>query len=526
MSRTLTRSSLRKQTIYLSIATIASRVLGLVREILMARYLGVSQAGEAFVVAFKIPNSLRKIFGEGALSAALIPTLADAYKNDGKDNVSRTITLVLVTFLTFIALVCALISFAAPTVVYFSVPGWFSRENSSELIPQTITLVRIMSWFIISISGISIFACSLQIKNKFLLPALLPFLLNVGYIVSLIWCYYYQFPPEYLAYSYLFFSVITLIIHYVAYRIEGFTFKMPNAESIRYTYDVLIKFLPCIITLGAVEINLYIDQMISSYLPEGSVNLIYYSSAFVRFPLAMFAQGFSIIFLTHVARIASYAPNRLSFVLYEALKLTWWVTLPCTIVMIAFSHDGLNTLLLSKQFPSDKIAIAATLLSIHVSALFFYSINKLLVSFFYSVHDTVLPTYCTVATTALNTILNLVLINFYGIYGILLATVIAEGVKTFMFLWFLVRRHNFTLYGKRLLKDLSLITLHASIILVGFFVSYRLILYAISLNTTVSILFNAHSWLLWIWLLPLVCLWGILYWYTYTKAPYKLFFLN
>ncbi len=526
MSRTLTRSSLRKQTIYLSLATIASRVLGLFRELLMARFLGVTPAGEAFVVAFKIPNSLRKIFGEGALSAALIPTLASAYKDNGKDNVSRTITLVLVSFLTLIAAICALISFAAPTVVYLSVPGWFLRENSNELIPQTITLVRIMSWFIISISGISIFACSLQIKNRFLLPALLPFLLNVGYIISLVWCYYYNFSVETLAYSYLFFSVITLLVHYIAYRIEGFSFKMPNAESIRYTYEVFAKFLPCIITLGAVEINLYIDQTISSFLPEGSVVLIYYSSAFVRFPLAMFAQGFSIIFLTHVSRIANYAPNRLSFVLYEALKLTWWVSLPCTVIMMAFSYAGLNTLLLSEQFPSDKIAIAATLLSIHVSALFFYSINKLLVSFFYSVHDTVLPTYCTVATTALNTLLNLIFIRYFGIYGILLATVIAEGVKTVLFIWFLVRYHNFTLYGKRLVRDISLITLHAVGTLIGFFASYYSILYLIHGISALNLLFKAHSWLLWIWVLPLVGVWAIIYWYTYTKAPYKLFFLN
>lgn len=526
MSRTLTRSSMRKQTIYLSAATIASRILGLFRELLMARFLGVTPAGEAFVVAFKIPNSLRKIFGEGALSAALIPTLAGAYKDNGKDDVSRTITLVLVSFLTLIAVICAVISFAAPTVVYLSVPGWFLRENSSELIPQTITLVRIMSWFIISISGISIFACSLQIKNRFLLPALLPFLLNVGYIVSLLWCYYYQFSVEILAYSYLFFSVITLLVHYIAYRIEGFSFKMPNTESIRYTYEVFAKFLPCIITLGAVEINLYIDQTISSFLPAGSVVLIYYSSAFVRFPLAMFAQGFSILFLTHVSRIAHYAPKRLSFVLYEALKLTWWVSLPCTIVMIAFSYDGLYTLLLSEQFPCDKIAIAATLLSIHVSALFFYSINKLLVSFFYSVHDTVLPTYCTVVTTALNTILNLLFIRFWGIFGIVLATVIAEGIKTLLFIWFLVRYHNFTLYGKRLARDIGLITTHAGLILLGFFATYHSILQAISFSPSLSILFKTHSWLLWIWLLPIVGLWGIIYWYTYTKAPYKLFFLN
>jgi putative peptidoglycan lipid II flippase len=517
---------MRKQTILLSLATVASRFLGLVREMIMANYLGVTQGSDAFIVAFRIPNSLRKIFGEGALNAALIPTLSSVYTNQGKESVNKTISIVLTLFLSLVALICALISYAAPTVLHILVPGWFQRTNNTELILHAVKLTRILCWFIISITGISIFAAALQIKNKFLLPALLPFILNIGYIVSLIWCTYYQLPTEYLAYSYLFFSVITLFVHYVAYRLEGFSLQLPDAQSFKYALEVMYKFLPCIITLGAVEINLTIDQMISSFLPAGSVTLIYYSSAFVRFPLAMFAQGFSTIFLTHVSRIASYARNRLSFVLYEALKLTWWISLPCTVIMIAFSYQGLRTVLFSDNFSNSAIMTIAYLLSIHVSALFFYSINKLLVSFFYAVHDTLLPTYCTIATTALNTVLNFIFIKPWGIYGIIWATVIAEAVKTMLLLILLIRYHQFTLYGKRLIRDLIYITLHASIVLLGFFASYYLILYSIHSIPFITMLYTQHIWLLWLWLLPLVSIWAYVYWYTYTKAPYKLFFLN
>ncbi|MBA3954991.1 murein biosynthesis integral membrane protein MurJ [Candidatus Dependentiae bacterium] len=521
MQKSLSKKSILKKTVAVGGSTLLSRILGLVRTIFETRYLGAGALSDAFLVAYKVPNFLRKIFAEGALSAAIMPRLVLLAKEKEYNQISKLITLMLMIIEALLFAVCLLVVAFPQPIVLFTAPGFAAKPVE---LASAVALLRILMFFVFFISSSALLSGALQAVHHFAIPAFSPALLNIIYIAGLSLCWYFKLPVPYLAFFVLLGGLLQLLLHLYMYFKLNFTFARPDKTTYSIFRAIMFKFLPCIVTMSAMEISLYIDSQFASYLPEGSISLVTYASRFMGIPLGIFGAAFSTILLPHFSRISSYAPKRLSFYLFESTKLIIYLTLPALILMGYFSYEIFFTLF--KNFSLSQVHESAWLLRLFLSGLFFFSINKILLSLYYSLNNTLLPTLITLTATVGNTLFNWFFIGFLGSYGLALGTALSGLIQTVLFFWILRAKFNFTLYWGALARFFTHYMLQLGSLTTVFFIVYKLILTAIKTlpATYVHLLLDTVG--LWFWVGPLsLAFFGLLY-ITRSQFGIKLYFLD
>jgi len=440
-------SVLIKKTLAIGSSTLVSRLFGFIRELVMIRFLGSGAVADAFIVAFRIPNSLRKIFAEGALSAALIPTLVRVVKENGQLAASRLMTRVLLMVEGIVLLFCVLVAWYAHSIICVIAPGF-----SAEQIALTVPLLRILIFFIFFISSSAVFAGALQAVHHFFVPSLSQVVLNIVSIAGGLVCLYFGLPVPVLAYFFILGGAVQLAMHVACYYRHQFFLLPADLVTRQQAREVGRKFFPALVSAGMIELNLFIDAQFASYLPVGSVALLSYAANFMRIPLGVLVVSFSTILLSHVSRVSTYAPRRLGYYLFESTKLLIWVIIPIALLMGFFAFDIFYTLYVSENFSYIDAVRAQTLLIIMLAGLFFFSLNKIMLTMVYALHETFLPTVIILASVMLNTALNYLLMGLWGVYGIAVATGIAGFSQTLLLWWLLRKKFSITLYAQRLLQ--------------------------------------------------------------------------
>lgn len=512
MQSHLHKKSILKKTAQVGISLLLSKFLGIAREVLQVKYLGVGAASDAFSIAYKIPNLLRKIFAEGALSAAFIPTLVKIVK-DGDDNkqASKLMSLTLLFIGILVFFICLfIVLFAQQTILIFA-PG-FAHKTTECLLAAS--LVRVLIFFILFISSSALFAGAMQAKHHFGVPAWGPVLLNIIYIAGLGICSYYNIGPFYFSFFLLLGGFLQLILNIYMYLKLNFRFLWPDNETFKYFKQVMAKFLPCVFSLGVMEINLIIDASFASNLPAGSLTLINLASRFMGIALSTFAAAFSSILLSHFSRVSTYAPKRLSFYLLESAKLILWVTLPSIILMSFFSYDIFYTTFyrLTGEISLDQTYQAALLLIAFLSGLFFFSLNKLLLSIYYSMHETFLSTIVSFVGASFNIIFNWLLMPYFGALGLAISTSISAAIQSILFIYVLHKKFNFVVYGKNFIA--FIVRYVAQLILASslFYVIYKFCNWGITKFMSNYVDLLLHNVGLWLWVGPLcLAMFGFLY---------------
>lgn len=440
----MARASILKKTIQVGIYTFISRVFGAAREILFARYLGKSALSDAFVIAFRLPNMMRKIFAEGALSAAVTPTIVHEMRSYGPHAVSRLLGLLFLIIEGFLLGICMCMWWYAAQVLTFVAPG-FSQEQLATAIP----LLQILIFYIFFISSSALVASALQAVHHFFVPAAGQILLNSIVVAGLLVCIAQQLPVADLAWIMLIASCAHTFAHIIAYIYEGFSIALPDKVALHATRSVLKKFIPCVISVSPMEIIALIDGQFASYLPEGSVTLITYATNLMRIPLGVFVVAFSTILLPFLSHIGSYAPKRLSFYLLESTKFIFWVTVPAALVMGFFSYKIFYTVYLSENFTIVDVAQASSLLIVALAGLFFFSLNKILVNMYYALHMTTIPAIITGIAVLSNIGLNAILMGPFGTVGLVGAMSISAALQALLLLAGLWYYGNFKFYTAR-----------------------------------------------------------------------------
>lgn len=438
----LHKGSILKKTSQISGLTLISRFFGIAREMLMIRYLGAGTMAEAFITAFKLPNAMRKLFAEGALSVAFIPTLVKLVREKGTLQASSLMTIAFLVFEGLVLILCGFIMWQTSFVVELLLPGW-PAEKTALAVP----LLRILMPFIFFLSTNALLTGALQSMNHFFIPAFAPIVLNSVFIMGIMLCMQFSLPVVYLCFFIILAAFITCIGHLIGYFNLGFTFPAITRESCQAMKSVLAKFFPCIITVGFLEFMFLISTSFASYLPEGSIALVYYANRFMGIPLGVFATAFSTILLPHFSRVATYAPKRLSFYFLETTKFVMWVTLPTSLLMIFFSEKIFLTLFLSDKFTYANVIQGSTILMAYASGLFFFSLNKILPNIYYAFHVTWIPATASIVAGVCNVILDLILMKYYSAVGLAMAYTIAAALQVSM-LAYMLRRFGLAMYGK------------------------------------------------------------------------------
>ncbi|MFA6066275.1 MAG: murein biosynthesis integral membrane protein MurJ [Candidatus Babeliaceae bacterium] len=512
---------LLRKTIGIGAWTLLSRILGLIREVLQIKYLGVGTASDAFIAAFRIPNSLRKIFAEGALTAAFLPTYVATLQKEGEVAADKVATITFVILQSFLLLVCVLIGWHAHTIIYLIAPGWSAVTTAD----QAAQLLNILIYFIFFISSSSLCASILQARHHFFIPAVGQIVMNLFFIAQLIILTYYHAPVYYLAYGILLNGVVLLTMHIWACYRWGFMHYMPDRHSLLIVWRIVKKFVPCLLSVGALEINLFIDQMLASYLPAGSLTLLYYVNTIGRVPLSIFVIALSTILLPHFAHVHTYAPRRLNFYILESAKFIFWVIAPTTILMSIFSYQAFYTIMLSSAFTLQHVYEAAWLLRAFALGLFFFSLNRILLNVFYAMHETFIPTLIACGAAVFNTGLSMILMMYWGACGITLATSIAEIVKTGLFIMVLQRKYGVVFYGHRFMQTAYRCCAQLCVIGIACIVVYAFLYVCIMQLPIMYKTFLLARYGYWLWVAPLCGFGAFIAYITRRQFNITLYFL-
>lgn len=515
----LTKKAILQKTMQVGGSTLLSRFFGIIRELLMVRYLGAGATSDAFLTAFKIPNSLRKIFAEGALSASFIPTIVHAMRFEGKRAVAALMTLGLIFFETILFILCLVAIWQAPFIIWFIAPG-FTQLQIATAIPY----LRIVMFYILFLSSSALLAGALQASGKFFVPAFSQVISNIIFIIALCFCIFFKLPATVLCWFILLMGLVQFIIHLIAYHKEHFSFEKANAHDRALFWQVMIKFLLSLPSVSMMEIALFIDTSFASYLPAGSVSLIYYANRFVGIPLGIFPLAFSTILLPHFSRVGAYAPKRLGFYLMESMKFIFWLTIPVMLLMAFFSEKIFQTLFLSSKFSLDQVYEAARILIVAVSGLFFFSLNKILLNIFYALHLAWIPTLISLTGVLINILFNFLLIHQLKAVGLTLATVIAGGLQTALYLLVLHHYLKMPLYLGAFLQSALRSLVQLSIGFTIFVGVYQLCAWLIA-STCAAPFFLAKIGF-WFWVGPLMGLFMAALWYWRPSFGITLYFLD
>ncbi len=331
-----------------------------------------------------------------------------------------------------------------------SYPHFVLKVIAPGFLPEQIAyatiFLRILFPIIFFISSSALFAGALNSVNHFFVPAFGPVLMNITYVSALALCLYFNFSVLFLCYGILFGGFLNFLMHLLVYVKYNFSFGGIDRPAINAFKLVLKKFLPSLFGVSIVEINLFVDVIIASFLPVGSVSLLYYSGRFMNIPVGIFAVGFATVLLPQFSRYALYAPKRLNFYILEVTKFVSFLIIPAMLFLM-FVSGPIFTLMLRKKATLQDMWTAKWLLIIYAAGLIFFCLNKILVNVFYALHDTVMPTIALAIATVVNFICNVVGMKLWGAFGIAGSTTISAVVLTFLFFVFLRTKHGFRFYS-------------------------------------------------------------------------------
>lgn len=516
------KKNIIEKSMQIGASTLLSRLFGIAREMLMIRYLGVTIASDAFVTAFKIPNSLRKVFAEGALSAAFIPSIVRTIKIKNKDAASKLITFGFLVFELTLLLLCIACMLGAKYIAYFIAPG-FSHEQAAAVIP----LIRILMPLILFYSSSSLLASALQAAGQYFVPAFSQTIVNILFIASILACLKFNLSVDYLCWFLIIGGFVQFAWHLIAYFRLSFSFNLSNIHMCYEEFKhIFKKFLWGLPSAGFSELNYIIDSNFASFLAPGSSTLIYYSDRFFNIPIGIFAIALATVLLSHFSHIASYSRKRFNFYLLESAKLIFWLTIPVALLMGFFAEKIFHTMFLSDKFDLVKVIEASHILIASLIGLSFAALNRILLSMYYALHDTKTPAIISVVSMVVNLMGNFVFLYPLQATGLALATTISWIVQTILYLVLLKKKFNFTIhiapFGIFLLRYCAQLLL-----LTGpFILTYRKITHMIeSLSPQVAnyLLYKIGFWF---WVAPLCGLFILLLFISRRAFNIRLYFLD
>ncbi len=397
--------SLLRSTVVVGGITSISRVLGLVRDVVIARVFGAGLGADAFFVAFKIPNFLRRLFAEGAFAQAFVPVLSE-YKEKRSEQEVRDLVDATVGVLSSVLFVVTLIGvIAAPVLVMIFAPGFLDDSNKYQL---TVDMVRLTFPYILFISLTAFAGGILNSYGRFGVPALTPVFLNLCLIGAALWLAPHMDEPVMaLAWGVLLAGIVQLafqIPFLLRLRLLPRPLWRRGHEGVRRIGRMM---LPAIFGSSVAQINLLIDTLIASFLVTGSVSWLYYSDRLVEFPLGVFGIALATVILPrlsqHYAQASTEAHSR---TVDWALRMVMLIGTPAAIGLLVLAGPMLTTLFQYGEFGVHDVEMARLSLMAYALGLLGFIMVKVLAAAFYSRQDMRTPVKIAVIAMVANIVMN------------------------------------------------------------------------------------------------------------------------
>ncbi len=420
-------------------ATLLSRIFGFARDVVIAYFFGAGLSSDAFFVAFRIPNLLRRLFAEGSLSIAFIPVFSEYLAKRGSEEafkMARSAMRLLSVILVLVAMTGILLS---PIIIRLIAPGFI---DSPEKLSLTILLTRIMFPYIFFIGLVALAMGILNVLDHFAAPALAPVFLNFAMICSVfILSPHLENPVVGLAIGVIAGGILQLslqipfLIKKKIYFWKKTTFFHPGLKKIG------LLMLPAIFGAAVYQINILIGTLLASLLPEGSVSYLYYADRLVQFPLGIFAIATATAVLPSLSRQAA-ANDMKDFkkTFTFAMKLVFFITIPSMIGLIVLREPIVALLFKRGAFSPEAVRLTAFALLCYSTGLWAFSAVRVVISTFYALQDTKTPAKMAVYSIIANLVLGIILMVPLAHGGLALATALSSMLNLGLLLVILKRK--------------------------------------------------------------------------------------
>lgn len=430
------RHKLLKNTAIVGSMTLVSRVLGLVRDMVLARWFGANANMDAFFVAFKIPNFLRRLFAEGAFSQAFVPIISEYREQRDHASVQQLVNKVGGTLLGVLSVLCVIGVLASPVLVTIFAPGFLYRDPAQFELAAL--MLRLTFPYLLFISLVAFAAGILNTYGRFAAASFVSVWLNVVLIGAAILVSPHLAQPEMALAAGVFVAGVVQVLFLVPSLKRIGLFPRPSwgwqDTGVR---RIMKLMLPGILGSSVAQINLLFDTLIASFLVAGSVSWLYYSDRLVEFPLGVFAIALSTVILPSLSRShANESTDEFSRTVDWALRMVLLIGIPSAVGLFLLARPMLVTLFNYGDFGATDVDMAGLSLMAYAVGLPGFMLVKVLAPAFYSRKDTVTPVRIAIAALLTNIVLNLlfvvpmVLLDIPGPHaGLALATSLAAWVN-------------------------------------------------------------------------------------------------
>jgi putative peptidoglycan lipid II flippase len=420
-------------------ATMLSRIFGFIRDMVVAAFFGAGFATDAFFVAFRIPNLLRRLFAEGSLTISFVPVFTEYLKTRSR---KEALELANVSF-SVLSVILVIVSIAgvllSPLIVSLMAPGFAKTPDKYAL---TVFLTRIMFPYIYFISLVALCMGILNSLRHFASPALSPVILNIAMILAALFLRdFFEEPILALAVGVMIGGLLQLLFQLpflsrLGVHLEPkLNFRHPGVKRIG------LLMLPAVFGAAVYQINIFISTLLASFLPEGSVSYLYYADRLVELPLGVFAIAIGTAALPSFSEQATKGEfGEMKKTIAFSLRLMLFITIPAMIALIALRVPIISVLFERGEFDLRSTVLTAQALLYYAVGLWAFSTIRVVVAAFYALQDTKTPVRIAIVALVVNTVMSVLLMFPLKHGGLALATSIASAVNVVTLSVILARR--------------------------------------------------------------------------------------
>jgi putative peptidoglycan lipid II flippase len=432
--------NLIKSTGTFSFFTIISRLLGYIRDILIAVFLGAGPLADAFFVAFRIPNTFRRLFSEGTFNAAFVPSYSSLLsKKKQSEDFANSIFNLLILGLFFLILV---IEILMPLFVFMIAPGFEGDEEKMQL---AVTLTRITFPFLLFISLASFFSAILNSHNKFAVASAAPIILNILLIGVL---FFGKILNDQLVYYLSYAVTVSGLLQFIflyffikKYFAPKLNFRVKIDKKVKNFFK---KLLPSIFSSGVTQINILVGTIIASF-QTSAISYLYYADRIYQINLAIAGIAIGTVILPQLSKyIQSNKKEKINLIQNKALELSLFLSMPAAIALLVASEEIISSLFGYGSFDEESVKNSANALFYFAIGLPAFSLIKVFSTFFFANNNTKIPFYISLISVLLNIIISIIFFKELGFIIIPIATTIASWFNAIFLFIFLKKTKLFT----------------------------------------------------------------------------------
>ncbi|MGY0218271.1 murein biosynthesis integral membrane protein MurJ [Endozoicomonadaceae bacterium StTr2] len=429
---------LLRSSLVVGVMTMLSRVLGLVRDVVIAGYFGSSASADAFFVAFKIPNFLRRLFAEGAFSQAFVPVLSEYRTKRSPEEVRELVRRVSGTLGGVLLAVTALCMLLSPWLIMLFAPGFRDDVVKLELAGE---MLRITFPYLLLISLTALAGGILNSYNRFAVPAFTPVLLNLSLIGAAVYMSpHFDVPVVALAWGVVIAGAAQLLLQ-LPFLMRLRLLPMPRwGRQHEGVSRIMTLMIPALFGVSVSQINLLLDTVLASFLETGSVSWLYYSDRLSELPLGIFGIAIGTVILPSLSRKhAADTPEAFSATLNWAMRLVMLIGIPAAVALFLLAEPLITTLFHYGEMQDRDVLMATLSLRAYSFGLLAFMLIKVLAPGYFARQDTKTPVRIAIQAMVANMVFNLILVFPLKHAGLALATSLSAFLNAGLLFWGLYR---------------------------------------------------------------------------------------